>query len=57
MTKEELLIALQNPKTTISRCKRLRYVDADIAEEAARVLKLFFALRIFSGDDEGDNYA
>jgi hypothetical protein len=39
MTTEELLTALKNPKNTISNCKRLRYVDANLAEEAAKKIE------------------
>jgi hypothetical protein len=39
MTKEELLTALKNPKNTISNCKRLRYIDASLAEEAVKLIE------------------
>lgn len=40
MTKDilDLIKKLQEPKTTISCCKRLRYIDADLAMKAAQVI-------------------
>lgn len=37
--KEEILSALLNPKSTISKCQRLKYVDAAVAEQAARLIR------------------
>lgn len=39
MNTEELINLLLNPKTTISRCKKLRYVDAEVAKQAAELIQ------------------
>jgi hypothetical protein len=51
MNPQEIITKLLSPKETISRCRKLLYVDKDVAEEAARLIEKLLSCKDMTGDN------
>ena len=57
MNPQEIITKLLSPKETISRCRKLLYVDKDVAEEAAKLIEKLLFWKGMTRDDACRAYA